>query len=403
MVELVPTQRLYFSDATQRTCTATVLAVTEFHQRPALVLSATVFYPEGGGQPADFGTLGASQVIDVQEHNDSIYHILAEPSSLQVGDEVTGTIDWERRFDHMQQHTGQHTLSGAFYRLWNIPTVSWHLGKENVTIDIAKVGLSEAEIVQVELLANQIIWQNVAVTAQFYSRAELEQLDIRKGTDRDGDIRIVSIGDFDRIGCGGTHVAATGQVGVIGIRRWETRSQQTRIEFVCGQRALADYTVKTQITTVASTTLSAKLEDIPTQLLRLHEQSETARHEITDLRVRLVAYEAKELLEQASATNMIVCARRDDRDANELRLLAQGIVEGGGVALLGGVVAGKAQLVFACAKTAPHDLNQLLKQSLVLLGGKGGGQRFLAQGAGPEVLHIDAALEMASQSLHKAE
>jgi alanyl-tRNA synthetase len=408
MSDIAPTKRLYFDDSYLREFEARVVALTTFHDRPAVVLDATALYPEGGGQPADMGTLSGVAVLDVQEEDDIIYHILAGPLPASVGDVVTGEVEWLRRYDFMQQHTGQHTISGAFYHLLGAPTTSWRLGGEVVTIDLGKAGLSEESVAEAEHLANEILWQDVAVTAKIYSRDEMAHLDMRKGSDRDGGIRVVSIGDFDRIGCGGTHVVSTGQVGAIGVRRWETRGQTTRVEFVCGARALADYHAKTATVNAAGVALSAKPDEIMPQIARLLGQSEEQRKTIADLRKQLVEYEARDLLANAGDTVAglpLICVRRDDRDMNELRLLAQLIVEGGGVALVAGrsgasgAQAGKAQLAFACPKDAPLDLNQILKGVLPLIDGKGGGQKFQAQGGGTNIAALDAALEQARKTL----
>ena len=414
MPDIAPTKRLYFDDSYLREFEARIVALTTFRDHPAAVLDATALYPEGGGQPCDMGTLGGVAVLDVQEEHDIIYHILAGPLPAGVGDVVTGEVEWLRRYDFMQQHTGQHTISGAFYHLLGAPTTSWRLGGEVVTIDLGKAGLSEETVAEAEHLANEILWQDLAVTAKIYSRDEMAHLDMRKGSDRDGGIRVVSIGDFDRIGCGGTHVATTGQVGAIGVRRWETRGQTTRIEFVCGARSLADYHAKTATMNTACAVLSAKPDEIVPQIERLLGQSEEQRKAIADLRKQLMEYEARDLLAGAEDTIAglpLICVRRDDRDMNELRLLAQRIVEGGGVALVGGAQAGKAQLAFACAKPeggaeplgpvpdAPLDLNQILKGVLPLIDGKGGGQKFQAQGGGTNVSALDAALEQARKTL----
>lgn len=395
-----PTERLYFADSYLREYEARVVALTEYQGQPAVVLDATALYPEGGGQPADVGKLAGVAVRDVQEQDDVIYHILAEPLPAGVGDTVAGVVDWQRRFDHMQQHTGQHTISAAFYRLLQANTLSWHLSGDYVTIDIGRTNLSDNAIAEVQHAANEILWQDVPVESRVYSRAELLTLDLRKGTDRDGGIRVVSIGEWDRIGCGGTHVATAGQVGAIGLRKWETRGALTRVEFVCGARAVRDYHGKTVVLNAAQAALSAKPEEVVAQIDRLKAQGDEQRHTIIDLRRTLVEYEARDLLAAAEirvADHPIICQRFAGRDLNDLRLLAQRIAEQGGVALLGSAADGKAHLAFACDKTAPFDVNAALKAALPFVGGKGGGQKFQAQGGGPEVSGLADALATAQR------
>ena len=398
MSEIAPTQRLYFDDAYLRDFEARVLALTAWQGQPAVVVDATALYPEGGGQPADLGALGGIAVLDVQEKDDIIYHLLAEPLPASVGDTVAGKVEWTRRFDFMQQHTGQHTISGAFYRLMGADTKSWHLSGDSLSIDIGKTGLSDAAIAEAEQLANEILWQDVPVTAQIMTREEMTRLDMRKGSDREGGIRVVSIGEWDRIGCGGTHVATAGQVGAIGLRRIETRSAMTRIEFVCGARALADFHAKTALVNAAMVALSAKPDEVLNQITRLQGQSDEQRHAIEALRKQLIAYEAHDLLAAPQGIadgRPLICRRMDGRDMDALRTLAQRIAEGGGVALLGSANEGKANLAFACDKAASLDLNAALKAALPLVGGKGGGQKSLAQGGGSDVAGLDAALAKA--------
>ncbi len=398
MPELTPTTRLYFDDSYLRTFEARVVALTEWQGQPAVVLDATALYPEGGGQPADRGTLAGIAVQDVQEQDDIIYHVLAEALPAGVGDTVTGEVAWARRFDFMQQHTGQHTISGACYRVLGADTLSWHLGGDYVSIDLGIAHLTETAIAEVEQATNEILWQDVPVTAQILTRAEMQALKMRKGSDREGGIRVVSIGEWDRIGCGGTHVASAGQVGAIGVRRSETHGNMTRVEFVCGAWALADYHAKTGIINGAMAALKAKPDDLLNQIARLQSQGEEQRHAIEALQRQLATYEARDLLAAPQGTadgRPIVCQRLDGRANEALRTLAQRITEEGGVALLGGMNEGKAHLLFACDKSAALDLNATLKAVLPLIGGKGGGQKSLAQGGGPDVTGLDAALAKA--------
>jgi len=398
MPDITPTQRLYFDDAYLRAFEARVMALTEWQGQPAVILDATALYPEGGGQPADQGALAGVAVRDVQEKDDIIYHILADSLPAGVGDTVAGEIAWDRRFDHMQQHTGQHTISAAFYRLFGADTMSWHLSTDYVSVDINRTNLSDAQLVEAEQVANAILWDDVLVTAQILTRDELAKLDVRKGTDREGGIRVVSIGEWDRIGCGGTHVKTAGRVGAIGLRRAETRGNLTRVEFVCGARALADYHAKTGTLNAAIATLKTRAEDVLPQIGRLLAQSDEQRRDLTDLRRKLLSYEARDLLAAPVgmvADRPVVCRRLDERDMESLRTLAGQIAELGGVALLGGAHAGKAQLAFSGPKDAPLDLNAALKAALPLVGGKGGGQKFQAQGGGSDIAGLDAALAQA--------
>ncbi len=399
MPDMRPTKRLYFDDANLCDFEARVIAVSTTQTgQPAVVLDATAFYPEGGGQPADYGVLAGVPVVDVQEADDRITHILADPVEIKVGTTVTGTIDWRRRFDHMQQHTGQHTLSGAFWRLMGAETTAWHLGVDEVTIDIARAGLSDDQVREIAIAANEVIWQDVPVTADVYTPEQLESLTLRKGTERSGLIRVVSVGDWDRIGCGGTHVTSTGQVGAIGIRRVETRGMQSRITFLCGARALDDFHRKTFLVNDLIARLKVPMSDLEAHVERLQQQLSETRHDLEAARLKLLEYEAQDLLTQAQAQAgpyPVIARRLNSHDANELRTLAQQIAANGGIALLGAVTGEKAQLVFACPKDAPYDMATILKATLPLIDGKGGGQKNLAQGGGAGLALLDEALNRA--------
>lgn len=401
MSEFPPTLRLYFADAYRRAFTAPISALTTWHDRPAAVLEATAFYPEGGGQPADRGTLEGIAVLDVQEEDEVIYHLLAQPLAAGPGTTITGEIDWVRRHDHMQQHTGQHTLSGAFWRLFGAETKSWHLGADEVTIDLGRTGLSDDDLRAAEHAANEVLWDDVPVVASFYDAEELVTLELRKGTERAGRVRVVSVGAWDRIGCGGTHVATSGQVGAIGLRRAETRGEMTRVAFVCGARALADYRAKTSMQNMLVARLKAPPGELEAQIDRLQAQLAEAHHEAEGLRGTLLDYEARDLLSATPdriAAMPLICARLDGRDPAALRQLAQRLAVGGGTALLGSSAGDKVQLVFACPPGTPCDMNLILKAALPLIGGRGGGQKTLAQGGGPDVTGLDAALAAARQA-----
>ncbi len=398
MAARIPTTRLYFEDAYLRDFTARVADLTEWQGQPAVALDATALYPEGGGQPANAGTLCGVDVVDVQERDEVIYHILNAPLPASVGDTVAGQVAWARRFDHMQQHTGQHALSGAAFRLLGADTLSWHLGADEVTIDLGLADPSGTALAEVEHAANEILWQNVPVTAKIYSPSELATLQMRRGSDREGSVRVVSVGEWDRIGCGGTHVAASGAVGAISIIRAEARGNATRVTFLCGGRALGDHRMKSALVSGLMTDLSTRAADLREHVAKLVAHGDAQRREMMDLRRAMLGYEARDLLASATdrvADRPLICQRLDGRDAESLRMLAQHIVTGGGVALVGSASDGKAYLAVACDKALPLDCGAALKAALPHIGGKGGGPKFQAQGGGPDVAGLDAALAAA--------
>lgn len=403
----MPTERLYWNDAYLREFEARVVAVGEYAGKPAVTLDATAFYPEGGGQPADRGTLDGVPVVDVQERSGEIYHVLEEApenAGLRPGERVSGAIDWGRRFDFMQQHSGQHILSGGFWRLCQAETVSWHLGEEYTSIDIALSALAADVAAEVEQASNGVLWDDVPITARIYAPDEIGALGLRRGPKVESDIRIVSIGEWDAIGCGGTHVLTAGRVGGIGIRRWETRGNVTRVEFLCGERAVADYRRKTRTLAAIGQLLAAPLDGLEEATRQMLQHNAALREGLEKARSELLSREAGDLLMQragAVGEHPVVCALLSDREVGDLRFLAQKIAEAGGIALLGArsLDQTRASLVFTCDKNLPVDLNKALQQALPLVGGRGGGQKFAAQGGGANVEGLRAALDAAMQAL----
>jgi alanyl-tRNA synthetase len=395
-------QRLYYDDAFQTEFMAQVLERLTVGQRPAVVLDQTCFYPESGGQPGDRGFLNGVAVLDTQEREQdgAVIHILAGPLD---GDIAHGRLDWPRRLDHMQQHTGQHILSQAFQSLLAAETVGFHLGDEGVTIDLALDSLSAEQAVQVEDAANQIIYQDRPVVCRFVSNEELTRLPLRKPPKVAGKVRIVEVQDFDWSPCGGTHVQAAGQVGIIVLRKWERRGATIRVDFLCGQRALADYRWKNATVNRLAAGLSTKDRDLGETVERLAAESTENRRQLTLAREQLLDFEAAELTGGAAGSPHVVVRAWSDRPAEEVRRLAQHIVQRPGiVALLGAVAGDKAHLIFARSADQSADMNALLKAVCPLVGGRGGGTTSLAQGGGPLVDGLQAALQSASASVQSA-
>ena len=392
------TLRLHYDDSYLRTFTARVIARSIRGERPAVALDRSAFYPEGGGQPGDRGMLNDVRVLDTQREDPLVWHILA---GELPADEVTGAIDWTRRFDFMQQHHGQHLLSAAFARLFDTTTVSAHLGEEFCTVDLATNALSPDHLTEAEELANQTIWDDLQIKARFVDADELQRIPLRKqpvGFER---VRIVSAGDFDHTPCGGTHPRRTGEVGSILLRRWERRGDTLRIEFVCGARAIRDYRWRNALLNNLAADLSVGPLDLPGSLARLRETGDRQRKALAIAEDQLIGYEAAELLAAAERINGAPLVTRAfyDREIESLRRLALAIAAGGGIALLG-LHGAKAQLIFARASGLPYDMGALLRESVTIIGGRGGGRPELAQGGGPDTARLDEALDHARNRLH---
>ena len=263
------TERLYYDDPYQIEFEARILERRPLPQGVGLVLDQTFCYPTSGGQPFDLGAVNGIPLLDVIEEEDVILHILKQDIPSDV---VHVEINWQRRVDHMQQHTGQHILSAALLQL-GIPTVSFHLGDEASTIDVERESLTTEEIARAERLANAVVLEDRPITSRFYEPEELAALPLRTLPKKTEHIRIVSIHDFDYSPCGGTHFRATGEVGPIKVRKWSRIGAQTRIEFLCGWRALEDYAWKHQALTELANLFSVKDRELVATVTRLAEEA----------------------------------------------------------------------------------------------------------------------------------
>ncbi|MBI1738458.1 MAG: alanyl-tRNA editing protein, partial [Acidobacteria bacterium] len=269
------TERLYYGDSFLREFEARVFSCAPSGGQFHVVLDRTAFYPTSGGQPNDTGRFGEAAVVDVMDREDgAIVHVTDR--ALEMG-AVRGVIDWERRFDHMQQHTGQHLLSAAFVELFKMQTVSFHLGGESSTIDLAGASLAARQAEAAERLTNQIIFEDRAVDVRYGTREELAESGVRKEVEREGVLRAVSVEKFDLQPCGGTHVTRTGQVGLVLLRKIDRQKQNWRVEFVCGGRAMraarGDYAALNE----AARLLTCGQPEVPAMLGKALEERKQAQ------------------------------------------------------------------------------------------------------------------------------
>jgi alanyl-tRNA synthetase len=385
------TIRHYYHDATTTQFSATVLEARDHDRRPAVVLDNTYFYPTSGGQPHDTGTIqdgtSMARVIEVltAAPDAPVIHVLDRPWDGES--HISAEIDWARRFDHMQQHTGQHILSQAFIRVAEAETVGFHLSDQTVTIDLDVAALESDLIDRVEQLANAIVWSNLPVTVRTVSPEEAQSLALRKLPPKhDGRIRLITIGDFDLTACGGTHVAATGQIGVIKLVKTERRGETTRVEFRCGARALEDYRRKHGVVTDLSATLTTGLDDLASAVARAQDDARLWRTRATRLQKELTEREAEALWQAATPEEgqRVVVSVFDDRDAAALRTLANRLMEREKTVALLALCGERTHVVFGRSADAAGHMGELLQATLAeLLGARGGGSATLAQGSGP--------------------
>ena len=385
------------------TFNAKVIEHTRVGDQLAVVLDKTSFYPTSGGQPHDTGTINGVPVQDVtiREQDGAILHHLADEI---WDDNVQGSIDWARRFDHMQQHTGQHILSAAFEQIARAQTIGFHLGKERCTIDLDTKNLLPGQIERTEDMANEVIFSNHRVQAAIVSREQAANLPLRKTPQVRGPVRIVQVGEFDIAACGGTHVAHTGEIGLIKIIKIESRGKGLRIEFLCGRRALEDYRVKNDILNRLASDLTVGYWDVGQAVGRLRQEIKSLRAELRKADAHLLEYEAAALLHQAvqHGNLRIVSAVFPERDRQEINWLAKNLTEQPGVVALLGVAGSKSHILFARSQEVDRDMVLLLKAALRVLGSTaGGGHSEMAQGGGPpaDEKRVEQAISHATRLL----
>jgi alanyl-tRNA synthetase len=411
------TKRIYYDNSEAHEFDSVVEDVPPFspeQSRPAVILRETAFYPTSGGQVHDTGWLtvngGAGggerlRVTEVADMEDGrIVHYLEAPAKLPLaGAAVHGSIDGERRRDHMQQHSGQHVLSAAFIELYRMPTVSFHMGEDYCSIDLTAATVSSEQIAGAERRANEIVFENRPVTVRYVSRAEAEKLGLRKlpPTERD-ELRLIEIADFDLTACGGTHVGASGEIGSILLRKNEKVRQGTRVEFVCGGRAVRmarrDYGALSE----AAALFSAKLWDVPEQIRKSLDDTKLLRKQKDDALDELAEIMAVAALQNQPETKgrKIVVKVFSDRDSAFAKLFAQKVTRAGSpaIALVASVV-DPAGMVFAQTPGGAADMGTLLKQVLSSVGGRGGGSRDFAQGGVPAGSNVQKLLEQAAGTI----
>jgi alanyl-tRNA synthetase len=406
------TERLYYHDSRLLEFDARVINLSETNKgQIAVTLDRTAFYPTGGGQPADIGALGEARVVDCIDAEDAgILHVIQGPVP-QIGDTVHGKVDWLRRLDHMQQHTGQHILSAAFVRLFAAPTRSFRVLEHECEIDVALDNPTDERIEQAVDLANQIIWESRPIKISQVTSEEAASLPLRKEPAREGELRVIEIADFDLTPCGGTHAQSTGEVGVVAVRSWERAKGLTRIQFMAGIRALRDYRKANKTSRAVAALFSAGREDSPALVARSVEENKKLRRRNGELEEVACRVEAEELLRISSSSSStpdsssearVINRVFNDRDAESLKHLALALIAHPKVvALLGSRDGDTARLIFARSADAPGDMNILMRRACVIIGGRGGGRPDMAQGGGNNVEKLDEMLNSAISSLRK--
>jgi alanyl-tRNA synthetase len=398
------TERLYYTDPFLHEFEARVVAV----RGEAVTLDRSAFYPTSGGQVFDTGWLEADgsrvRVKDVTEGEQTgdVVHVVEGAEGLQPGSVVRGAIDAERRFDHMQQHTGQHVLSAAFEKQYGFATVSFHMGEESCTIDLATNAVTAEQLEAAEALANRVIAEDRSVEIRFATPVEARTLGVRKIPPAERDqLRLIDIRDFDLNACGGTHVRSTGQIGCILLRKMEKVKQGVRVEFVCGLRAVRTARRDFQTLSDAAAVFSTHIWDVPQQVRKSLEEikmAQKAQHRLLEEVAELWAQQMLQAATQRGGYKLVVKIF-PERDLGFIKMLAQKLTASGTAVALLGCGGQQPALVFAQTSGLPHDMGALMKDAVQRLGTRGGGNRDMAQGGAPDAARAEAVLQEATGEL----
>lgn len=377
------THRLYYTEPYRTSFDGTVVGVEPADGRLHVVLDQTAFYPTSGGQPFDVGTLGGAAVTDVIDREDgTIAHVVS--GTVKIGDVVSGTIDWARRFDHMQQHTGQHVLSAAFDRLFGVRTESFHMGAAASSIDLARE-VSATELAQAEDEANRIVWEDRLVHIRFASAEEAAAMPLRKESLRTGPLRLIDVDHFDLSACGGTHVARTGAIGVIAIGGAEKFRGGSRVEFLCGGRALERFRLWRDSMAATQRHLSVAPEEMAAAIERMQAEAKTQQKTLRGMQEKLATHEAQGLIAKGTraGARLVIAEALEGWDAQGLKAMAvaaAALDPAAAIALF--TTTAPPLVVIAKGPNGGIDAGAVLKELVAKFGGKGGGKPDLAQGGG---------------------
>jgi len=403
----VSTQRLYYEDAFLKEFNARVVHCEVLPPDVkggipgtawGLLLDRTAFYPTSGGQPHDLGKIGDANILDVRDEGAEVLHVV---DRRPAAPDVDCCIQWPRRFDHMQQHTGQHLLSAMFQERFGRPTISFHLGSQVCTIDLRGPEPTEEILEGAERAANQIIFEDRAVTIRYGTAEQLSQLGVRKEVEREGILRAIEIEGVELQPCGGTHVRSTGQIGMVLARRYTKIRQDWRVEFMCGRRAEIAARNDFQLLRQAAEKFACAPEDVVSSASRALAEGHANFKKVRMLLEQLAGAEASLALQAAAADGngvRVVSRAFEDVASEYLGFFGTAVVKAERTVVLLGL-AGAGDLLFAQHPSSGKDMNALLKHVVEKLGGQGGGTRDFARGRLSNADNTGRALEVAQSKL----
>ena len=363
------TRRLYYEDPYLLEFEAEIMARTEHEGHPAVVLDRTAFYPESGGQPWDKGTLEGVEVLAVIEVDGTVLHVLRSAIAAAT---AHGRIDRAVRLDHMQQHTGQHVLSQAFWELLKGETLSFHMGPDVSTLEIGLKAISDADCDRIEDRANAVVWEDRQVKTYFVPEERIGEVPLRRPPKKQGLLRVVEVDGFDYSACGGTHVRRTGEIGLIRLGGTEKIRGNLRFEFLCGGRALRDYRAKDRSARKLASAFSCPPADVTGQIEKLSAEGKALKKRARRLEERLAAFESQEIIR--TAAGRVIAGVLEDKTPEEARFLALNIIKSGEFAVAYGASAqSQGHLIVARSEAFKADLRQVVPVVAALVPVKGGG------------------------------
>lgn len=397
------TEKVYLENPYLKELTAKIINKEYSNSKFYITLNRTIIYPHlSGGQPMDKATINNSKVIDVYEEDDNIIHILEDNVST---DTVSLVIDWDTRFDHMQQHTGQHLLSAVIYKLYNANTIGMHIGRDYVYIDVAISKLSEDDVEKIERFANEIIYSNFPIKTYKIDNNDVHSIPLRKPPTVDKNIRIVEIENVDYSPCAGTHLRNIGEVGMVKIRKWEKYKGNTRIEFVCGNRALKDYSLKNHQINNISTLLSSKDIETYNAVDKLYSDYKLLEKELLDTKAELLTYQVKDLIDESYLRNNIRIVQKTlyDFDLKMAKHAVSQILSYSNTICILCIVEShsKCHVLMGRSEDLNIDMKEIFDSVIGIINGKGGGTPELVQGGGANTANISSFIEKSLEFLEK--
>ncbi|MGM0410819.1 MAG: alanyl-tRNA editing protein [Bacillota bacterium] len=396
------TEKLYYKDSYLKEFKANLIDYKEKEENFHLILDKTAFYPEGGGQPADRGFIGEVTVKYVYEKDGDIFHVVDKLPSKK--ENISCKIDWQRRYDFMQQHTGQHLLSVLFEKMADAKTIGFHLGENEVTIDLDKE-LSESKIEKVENKVNEIIYENKNITAKFPDEKELDKIELRKDPKVNENIRVVIIDDYDLCACGGTHLKSTAEIGILKVTEFENYKGGKRVHFVAGKRAFKDYKFKNKTILKARRQLGVQNKEINKTIKRLKEELDEQNTEIEDLKEKLIEYRVKERISKGEKLGdyYLISGEINDLNPQNLKLMANKIINyDNKIVIFAQKKDETVRLMMGkSANIEKFDMNEMIGEVMKVLGGNGGGHEFFAQGGGSKPENFKKAIKKAKELLKR--